>query len=307
MTPKATIPLTTEPTPDVQPAPAGVVLVDKPMDWTSHDVVARIRRLAATRKVGHAGTLDPLATGLLVLGVNRATRLMGYLSGTDKEYEADILLGVSTHSDDSQGDETARTDASAINRHDIDTAVQRFIGTIDQVPSSVSAIKVDGQRAHARVRAGEDVVLAARSVTITSFDVLDFTPGTEATVTIRVACSSGTYVRALARDLGATLGVGGHVTRLRRTRVGGFLLEDAHTLEALDEEFHVVPMSVVARSTFPSVDLNTEEANDVRFGRPLPERRFENKEPHAVFDPAGEFLALYANKGKGIAPVAVFV
>ena len=212
----------------------GLLIVDKPAGWTSHDVVARARRICGTRKVGHAGTLDPMATGVLVLGVNRATRLLTFLVGCDKTYTATIRLGEASVTDDAEGELTITTDASALTREAIGAGVLSLTGPIQQVPSSVSAIKVKGERAYHRVRQGEDVQLSARPVTVHRLDVLDVRPlGAVVDVDIEVEVSSGTYVRALARDLGAALGVGGHLTALRRTRVGRFDIVDAHDLVSL--------------------------------------------------------------------------
>src|SRR5262245_33292941 len=203
---------------------------------TSHDVVARVRRLAGTRRVGHGGTLDPMATGLLVIGVRRATRLLTYVIGADKRYLATIRLGESTVTDDAEGEVVASESAAAITDAEIRAGLALQTGTIGQVPSAVSAIKIKGQRAYAKVRAGESVTLAARTVTISAIDVLDIRRSGESAVVdvdVDVACSTGTYVRAIARDLGAALGVGGHLTALRRTAVGGFTLAEASTLDEL--------------------------------------------------------------------------
>jgi len=286
---------------------SGLLVVDKPSDWTSHDVVARARRLAGTRKVGHAGTLDPMATGVLVLGVNRATRLLGHVAGADKEYLATIALGATTVTDDVQGDVTATSDASALTAEAVRAAMAPLTGEIDQVPSAVSAIKVDGKRSYARVRAGEQVELKARRVTVSTFELLAFRPGPQAEADVRVVCSSGTYVRALARDLGESLGVGGHLTALRRTRVGGFDLSQARTLEQLAETFEVVGLDEAARAAFPAVDLTEEQARNVRFGRALSDLTVPAGGPAALFDPEGVFLALYEAAGRGARPVAVFV
>ncbi|WP_167003486.1 tRNA pseudouridine(55) synthase TruB [Mumia sp. ZJ430] len=289
--------------------PSGLVVVDKPAGWTSHDVVGRVRRLAGTRKVGHAGTLDPMATGVLVLGVNRATRLLGHLAGHDKDYEATIRLGESTTTDDADGELVTRVDASGLTLAQVCEAALALTGDIAQVPSSVSAIKVDGKRAYARVRAGEKVELAARPVTVSQFALAGLRPAPEGAVDVEavVTCSSGTYVRALARDLGAALGVGGHLTRLRRTRVGGVSLDVARTLDELAEEFTVLGLDDAARASFPSVDLGEQEAAEVRFGRPLREFTLGADGPVAVFAPDGAFLALYEQRGADARPVAVFV
>ncbi|MEH3033270.1 MAG: tRNA pseudouridine(55) synthase TruB [Aeromicrobium erythreum] len=290
------------------PAPAGLVVVDKPAGWTSHDVVARTRRLAGTRKVGHAGTLDPMATGVLVLGVGRATRLLGHLQLADKEYLATIRLGESTVTDDAEGDTVATAPADGLDRAAVEAALEPLRGDVLQVPSSVSAIKVDGRRSYARVRAGEDVALAARPVTISALEVTDVRPaGERLDVDVRVACSSGTYVRAIARDLGTALGVGGHLTMLRRTRVGGITLEHASTLEQLEASFAVVDLDTAARASFPVLDLDEAAATDVRFGRRLEGVTLGAEGPVALFAPDGTFLALYEQRGGVARAVAVFV
>jgi len=286
---------------------SGLVIVDKPPHWTSHDVVGRLRRLAGTRKVGHAGTLDPMATGVLVLGINRATRLLGHLMLTEKEYLATIRLGASTVTDDKEGEVVASTSATHLTDDEIRRAVEPFRGEIEQVPSAVSAIKVDGQRSYARVRAGEDVVLKARTVQVATFDVDDIrTEGEYRDVDVRVVCSSGTYIRALARDLGESLGVGGHLTMLRRTRVGQFTLEHAKTLDELGTEFGVLDLDASARLTFPAFEADDNQANDIRFGRALADVDLGSPGPVAVFAPDGEFLALYEAAGDGAKAIAVF-
>jgi len=217
--------------------PEGVLLVDKPAGMTSHDVVDVVRRRLATRKVGHAGTLDPMATGVLVLGVNRATRLLGHLTLTEKAYDATIRLGATTTTDDAEGELVSRTPVVALDEMRVRSALAAFLGEIQQVPTAVSAIKVGGRRAYDRVRAGEDVQLEARPVTIHALDVHQVRPvGELVEVDISVRCSSGTYIRAIARDVGARLGVGGHLTALRRTRVGSFRVEDAVPLDRLGDE-----------------------------------------------------------------------
>jgi tRNA pseudouridine55 synthase len=281
--------------------PAGLVVVDKPAGMTSHDVVSRVRRLAGTRKVGHAGTLDPMATGVLVLGLERATRLLGHLTLTDKRYAATIRLGVTTTTDDAEGEvvETRSTDAVTEGR--VRDALASYVGEIDQVPSSVSAIKVGGKRSYARVRAGEAVDLPARRITIHAIDVLS---ADLPQVEIEVHCSSGTYVRAIARDLGAAVGVGGHLTALRRTAVGSFTLADARTLEALAEELMITPIADAARASFPVVDLDDEQAENVRVGRRLD---LALDATTALFAADGRFLALYEPHGDTARAVAVFV
>jgi tRNA pseudouridine55 synthase len=284
---------------------SGLVVVDKPGAMTSHDVVARVRRLAGTRKVGHAGTLDPRATGVLVLGVERATRLLGHLMLTEKAYDATVRLGVATTTDDAEGEVTAAASTSGLDEATVRAAAAEFVGTIEQVPSAVSAVKVDGKRAYARVRAGEDVVLEPRTVTVHELVVRDVRPAGETTdVDVSVRCSSGTYIRAIARDLGAALGVGGHLTALRRTSVGPYDLSVARTLESLAEDFAVLPMAAAARAAFASLDLDAEQATDVRFGRSLD---LDLAGVSALFDPAGEFLALYEPRDGRARAVAVFV
>ena len=281
----------------------GLVVVDKAPGMTSHDVVARVRRLAGTRKVGHAGTLDPMAPGVLVLGVDRATRLLGHLMLTEKSYDATIRLGVATTTDDAEGEVVATCAVDDVDPEAVRAELARFVGDIEQVPTAVSAIKVDGKRAYARVRDGEQVELKARPVTIHELVVHDVALPD---VRISVRCSSGTYIRAIARDLGAALGVGGHLTALRRTAVGSFDLSLARTLEQLSEDFAVVPIADAARATFPGVDLDDEQAAHVRFGRAL-DLALPDDRPHAVFAPGGEFLALYERRGEQARPVAVFV
>ena len=286
---------------------SGLVIVDKPPDWTSHDVVGRLRRLAGTRKVGHAGTLDPMATGVLVLGINRATRLLGHLMLTEKEYVGTIRLGASTVTDDKEGDVIVETSAAHLTDYEIGSAVEPFRGDIEQTPSAVSAIKVDGQRSYARVRAGEDVVLKSRPVHVETFEINDIRDAGEfRDVDVRVICSSGTYIRAFARDLGQALGVGGHLTVLRRTRVGPFTLEHAKTLDELGTEFGVLDLAVAARLTFPAFEASEKQANDIGFGRALVAVDLGAPGPVAVFAPDGEFLALYEAAGDDAKPVAVF-
>ena len=281
----------------------GLVVVDKAPGMTSHDVVSRVRRLAGTRKVGHAGTLDPMATGVLVLGVDRATRLLGHLMLTEKAYDATIRLGAATTTDDAEGEVVSTHATDGVEEDVVRAELARFVGDIEQVPTAVSAIKVDGQRAYARVRAGEQVELKARPVTIHELVVHEVSLPD---VRISVRCSSGTYIRAIARDLGNALGVGGHLTALRRTAVGSFDLSVARTLEELSEGFVVVPIAEAARATFPAVDLTAEQAADVRFGRAL-DLALPAAGAHALFAPDGDFLALYEQRGEQARAVAVFV
>ena len=300
-------------TPSQSPHPpdprGGIVVVDKPAGWTSHDVVAKVRRFAHTRRVGHAGTLDPMATGVLVLGVERATRLLGHLALGEKAYAATIRLGASTATDDATGEVTRAVSAREVAPADIRAGVAALTGELDQVPSSVSAVKVGGERAYRKARRGDDVVLASRRVVVSAFDVERIGPvGDVIDVDVRVVCSSGTYVRALARDLGAALGVGGHLTRLRRTRVGAYDLGSARTLEELAESFALVPLGQVAAATFPRVDVDADTARLVSFGQRLPGLLPAGAHPGtvAVFGPAERFLALYEERDGVGRPVAVF-
>lgn len=276
---------------------SGILLVDKPQGVTSHDVVARARRLLGTRKVGHAGTLDPMATGLLLLGVDSATRLLTYLVGLDKEYLATIRLGVATDTDDAEGEVVAATDASGVSDAAVAAGIIALTGAIRQVPSTFSAIKVDGRRAYDRARAGEAVELAARNVTIHDFELLaSRREGAVVDLDVRVACSSGTYIRALARDLGAGLGVGGHLTALRRTRVGPFGVADAVQLP--DPREHpdaaaptLLDAADVAAQLFPVVRLDADQTRDLAHGK-----RVELAEPDvdlaAALTPEGRLAAL---------------
>ena len=257
-----------------------------------------------------------MATGVLLIGVRRATRLLGHLALTEKEYEATIRLGIGTVTDDAEGEATEAPGAEGLSDTAIAEQISALTGEIQQVPSSVSAIKINGVRSYARVRAGDQVELAARPVTVHSFDLLcrsDLRAGTaghqDVTVVdldVRVGCSSGTYIRALARDLGAALGVGGHLTRLRRTRVGAFGIDRAHTLEALEDDLDLLDLPTVTRETFPTVELTADQAAWVRNGRRLPDLELEPGLT-AVFDPDGDFLALYRPSDGGAAPEAVFV
>ncbi|HEV7754417.1 MAG TPA: tRNA pseudouridine(55) synthase TruB [Mycobacteriales bacterium] len=288
------------------PGPGGLVIVDKPAGMTSHDVVSRMRRIAGTRRVGHAGTLDPMATGVLVLGVERATRLLGHLALTRKSYDATIRLGQATMTDDAEGEVTATADAGGVTDEEIGAAIAPLTGDIEQVPSSVSAIKVDGRRAYARVRSGEEVALAARPVTVYRFDVTGRRPGPEGTVDLDVTvdCSSGTYIRALARDLGAALGVGGHLTALRRTRVGPFDLDSARTLEALAGDPVVFPLSEAVATAFPRRDVSAEEATRLSHGGRLEPGGIAGA--YGVFGPDGEVVALLEDRDGAARPLVVF-
>jgi tRNA pseudouridine55 synthase len=285
----------------------GLLVVDKPAGWTSHDVVAKARGLCGTRRVGHAGTLDPMATGVLVLGVNRATKLLTFLVGCDKTYTATIRLGQSTLTDDAEGEVTASYDVASLTDQAVEAAVAALTGPILQVPSAVSAIKVNGKRSYARVRAGEDVVLPARPVTVHRFRVLgarDVDAGGHRVrdLDVEVDVSSGTYVRALARDLGAALGTGGHLTALRRTRVGRFDVAGASSLEALQAArdtggVSLVPLADAARASFAVRELSAAEATAVGYGQRVPSRTPLREEPVAAFAPDGALVAMLDERG----------
>ena len=286
-----------------RPAPEGILVVDKPIGWTSHDVVGRTRRLARTRKVGHAGTLDPMATGVLVLGIGRATRLLTFLVGCDKDYTATVRLGQATVTDDAEGDIVDTAGAEGLTAEQVDRAVAALTGDIEQVPSAVSAIKVDGKRSYARVRAGERVELLPRPVTVSRFVVHSVTEltvrgATVLDVEVDVTVSSGTYVRALARDLGASLGCGGHLTALRRTRVGGFGLDVAHTVEELadlaekGEDLPVLDLATVARASFAVRAIDDDEARALGHGARIPSLAPGRSEPIAAIDPEGRLIAM---------------
>lgn len=288
-------------------AESGLIIVDKPAGWTSHDVVARLRRLAGTRRVGHAGTLDPMATGVLVIGVEKATRLLGHLALTQKVYEATIRLGVTTNTDDAEGEVTATTPAGDVAEQRIREGVAALTGEIMQVPPQVSAIKVDGKRAYKLARAGEGVELAARPVTVYEFEITDLRRQADVIdVDATVRCSSGTYIRALARDLGAGLGVGGHLTALRRTYVGPYGLDQAKTLDQLAEKCEILPIGEAVAAAFPRRDVSQEEARVVRHGGRLPAAGL-GKGPIGMFGPDGELLALVEEQGRLAKPLAVFV
>jgi tRNA pseudouridine55 synthase len=285
-----------------------LVIVDKPAGMSSHDVVGRMRKIARTRKVGHAGTLDPMATGVLVVGVERATRLLGHLSGGDKRYVATIRLGESRDTDDAQGEVLTAADASGVDEAAVHAGITRLTGEIRQVPTRISAIKVDGERAYALARAGQEVELAARPVTVSAFDLLAVRRvGTFLDLDVDVTCSSGTYVRALARDLGAGLGVGGHLTALRRTRVGPFGIDAAHTLEALAETLELVPLREAAGVLFPRRDLDADAARIVGHGGWIPALADGGTGPAAAFDPQGRFLGLLEDKNGRSWPTTMFV
>lgn len=297
------------------PGPSGLLVVDKPAGTTSHGVVGQVRRILGTRKVGHAGTLDPMATGVLLVGVGRATRLLGHLSLHDKDYEATIRLGAATVTDDREGEVVAVADGqrlAAVSEAQIHAGIGLLMGEIDQVPTSVSAIKVDGRRAHALVRAGEDVELAARRVTVERFDVRAMRrDATWIDLDVDITCSTGTYVRALARDLGSQLGVGGHLTALRRTRVGAWSLASAVPWDVLqaspDPESLMTGLGECAMASFPTVAVAGEQVAWIVNGRPLADvLPFVVTQPTAVLEPGGDLVALVGPSDRGPAYLAVF-
>jgi tRNA pseudouridine55 synthase len=291
----------------------GLVIVDKPGGLTSHDVVARIRRLAGTRRVGHAGTLDPMATGVLVVGVEKATRLLGYLALTEKQYDATIRLGQSTSTDDAEGELTKTAEAKDVPPEAINKAIAELTGEIQQVPPAVSAIKVGGQRAYKLTRAGSAPELKPRPVTVYEFTVTAIRPAGDGglkDVDATVRCSSGTYIRALARDLGDKLGTGGHLTALRRTRVGDYGLEAAKTLDQLSGRFEVMPLAQAAAAAFGRRDLSADEARRLAHGGRLPAgppgTGTGTPGPTAAFAPDGSLVALLAEQDGQARPLAVF-
>lgn len=278
---------------------SGLTIVDKPAGMTSHDVVSRMRRIAGTRRVGHGGTLDPMATGVLVLAIGPATRLLTYISGSDKGYLATIRLGMATVTDDAEGEPVSRADASQVTEIQVRDALAAFRGEIEQVPSSVSAVKIAGRRAYARVRAGEQVALKPRRVRISRLELsrtARIEPGM-LDCDVEVECSSGTYVRAIARDLGAALGVGGHLTMLRRTRVAGFTLEQAVTLDELERTGRAVAIEAgeAADLLFPRREVAASEAQRLSHGNPLPAVGIPGS--YAVFGPDGTVIAVVREAG----------
>lgn len=284
---------------------AGLVIVDKPGGVTSHDVVGRCRRIFGTRKVGHAGTLDPMATGVLVIGIERATKILGLLTVTDKSYAATIRLGQRTSTEDAEGELLQTVSAAGVTDAGIERAVAALRGDIDQIPSAVSAIKVDGQRAYKLVREGRTVELAPRKIRINRFDVLAMRHHDGLVdVDVEVDCSSGTYIRALARDVGSALHVGGHLTALRRTRVGGFGLDQAHTLDELADSPRLsYSLDEACLLSFPRRDLTTDEAEDTRHGRALTPVGIDGT--YAATAPDGQVIALLNDVGSRTKSVVV--
>jgi len=284
----------------------GFLVVDKAGGMTSHDVVAVGRKALGTRKVGHAGTLDPMATGILVLGFGNGTRLLQYITDGDKSYVATIVLGASTITDDKEGEVIRSVDASGVTDSEIERVLKAMIGTIAQRPSSVSAVKVGGERAYDRVRAGETFELEARQVTITQLDIVQIRHLEKTTeVDIEVTCSAGTFIRAIARDLGNELHVGGHLSALRRTRVAGFTENDAVSFEDLKaQNFTPLALADVARVTFTPRELTLEEVQELSFGRPLSENG--NTVINAALSPDNRLIALLKDEGGKAKPIAVF-
>jgi tRNA pseudouridine55 synthase len=284
----------------------GFLVVDKAPAMTSHDVVAVARKALGTRKVGHAGTLDPMATGVLVLGFGNGTRLLQYITDGDKSYIATVVLGAATVTDDQEGEVISEADASNISDEQIKSGLSKMVGEIQQRPSSVSAVKVAGERAYDRVRAGEVFELAARTITISSLVVLDIRrTGTRIEIDIDVTCSAGTFIRAIARDLGDDLNVGGHLSSLRRTRVAGFAIDQAITFEALkSQDFKTLELSDVARQTFTVRELALDEVAELSFGRPLTSNASD--EIFAALSPDNRLIALLKNEIGKAKPIAVF-
>ena len=295
---------------DVSIANAGLVIVDKAAGLTSHDVVARCRKMFNTRRVGHAGTLDPMATGVLVVGIERATKLLGLLSLTTKSYTATIRLGASTNTDDREGEVSSRGDVAEVTDDAIVAGVTALTGDIEQVPAKVSAIKVDGRRAHALVRTGAEFDLKPRPVTVSRFDIREIRRvddpelGAVIDIDVEVDCSTGTYIRSLARDLGSGLGVGGHLTQLRRTAVGPFTLEHVRTLDALADHPQLsLTIDQAALLSFPRRDIDDDEAESISQGRWL--EPVGLKGVHVAVNPAGEAIALIQEKGRRASSVMV--
>ena len=284
----------------------GFLVVDKAPGMTSHDVVAVGRKALGTRKVGHAGTLDPMATGVLVLGFGNGTRLLQYITDGDKSYTATIVLGAATITDDREGEFVSEVDASQITDEQIKTGLTKMVGEIQQRPSSVSAVKVDGERAYDRVRAGEVFELGARTITISKLDILEIRHlGVRIEIDIDVTCSAGTFIRAIARDLGSDLQVGGHLSALRRTRVAGFPISQAISFEDLKaQSFSPLELADVARATFQVRELGLDEVQELSFGRSL--LRNSTDAIFAALSPDNRLIALLKNESEKAKPIAVF-
>lgn len=284
---------------------SGLVVVDKPAGMTSHDVVSRLRRFFHTKRVGHAGTLDPMATGVLVLGIERGTKFLAHLVATTKAYDATIRLGAATTTDDAEGEPTWGESAASLSGEAVRAGVEKLTGEIMQRPASVSAIKIAGRRAHELVRSGEEVEIPARPVTVFSFDVHDLRrEGEFLDLEVSVSCSSGTYIRSLARDLGEALGVGGHLTALRRTEVGPFALPDAVPLDSLETDPRLsLSLDEALIRSYPVLEVTTEEGAALAMGKWLEPRGLQGV--HAAVDPEGKAIALIREKGKRLATVFV--
>ena len=281
---------------------SGLVLIDKPKDWTSHDVVAKMRGILGTRKVGHAGTLDPMATGLLILGVNQGTKLLQYLLGSNKAYTATIRLGQSTISDDAESEVLESIDAGQITQAQIDSEIRNLTGTFDQIPSSVSAKKVDGERAYDLVRAGKEVELKAKTITIDNFQRTGEVKHHDGLVDfdVEVSCSTGTYIRALARDLGKALGVGGHLIALRRTSIAGFSVNDSTEMTV---EPNLIDLKTSAAQLFESFEISEQQETDLRHGKQI---ALDAPHDALALTRQGQLVALVEKAGEIYKSMAVF-
>jgi tRNA pseudouridine55 synthase len=287
----------------------GLLVVDKPAGFTSHDVVAKLRRAAGQRRVGHAGTLDPDATGVLLVGLGRATRLLRFLQETAKSYDGRVVFGIATTTLDAAGDVVDQAPMT-VTEDEVAAATQRFVGEINQIPPMVSAVQVGGRRLHEIARAGEEVERPVRRVRVDRFDVVSFEPGAYPEAAIEVECGSGTYVRSLAADLGSALGGCAHLGSLRRTRVGSFTLVEARPLDEIESDVEAVLLSPrEAMRDLERVDVDTERARAVTHGMPFPATAFAEGElgggPFAVVDPSGDLLAVYERSGGALKPAVV--
>ena len=278
----------------------GFVIIDKPAGITSHDVVVRLRRALGTKRIGHAGTLDPMATGVLVLGINNATKFLEYIVQGRKRYQGTIRLGQSTTTDDREGEIISSTAPTGVSDEQIRTELTRFVGTIMQAPSAVSAIKVDGKRAYERVRSGEEIELPEREITIHSIDILTINRGQFIDIEIDVACSAGTYIRAIARDLGRRLGVGGHLTALRRSEVAPFTIADCTDLD----QPSIIPLAEGLDAVMKSRVVTPEEIVELRFGRAINASEFP--EAGIALSAEGEVIAIIENREQRARPITVF-
>ena len=278
----------------------GFVIIDKPSGITSHDVVAQLRKKFSTKRVGHAGTLDPMATGVLVIGINNATKFLQYITEGKKRYLATIRLGQSTTTDDREGDILKSHDWSSVSDEKIRTFLDSQIGTIMQKPSKVSAIKIAGERAYDLVRQGKDIDIPAREVTIYSLDVLEIKRNEFLDIDIEVSCSAGTYIRSIARDLGDSLGVGGHLVALRRTEVAPFFEAECQTID----DCEIQPLVTSISKVMPTRSIDLAERNELSFGRALTKSEFSG--PGIAITPDGEVAAIIENRDYGAQPLAVF-